>query len=110
MISMRKEHLDKDETDGNDVLEAFMDSNQCYRFEGDAGLDNLEKLFGVLGYTEDGFRHGAPVEKFLIDNPGAIEAIIDFVAASVDQAYVSDDTTWREALVNETVFGDEEEE
>jgi len=62
-----------------DVVERFLEQEQFRSFEGERGLERLNDLTKVLGYEETGFRHGSPLEQFLIDNPSAIEALVDYI-------------------------------
>ena len=60
-----------------DMVERFIDGRHL---EGDGGCGVLEELLRVLGYNETGFRFGSPIESFLSDNPGAQEALVNWVA------------------------------
>lgn len=70
---------DGDRVGLGDLLGQYMTENRMHHFEGDSGLEKLEKLFTALGYAGHGFRWGSPIEAFLADNPGAIEAILTWV-------------------------------
>lgn len=80
-----------DDTDLGDLLEQFCVENRINRFEGDSGLENLERVFSALGYKPHGFRFGTLIEAFLSDNPGACDAIIEWIG---DQNI----REWREKL------------
>lgn len=62
-----------------DGIEKFCDDNKMYQFEGERGIKNLNKILAHIDYKGHGFAYGSPVEVFLADNPGAIEAIIEFI-------------------------------
>lgn len=72
------------------------------RTEGQAGLNSLERLVRILGYGT-GFMQNRPVEDFLLDNPGAIEAMLDFVAK-----HATPGSEWHTALTD--VLPPEEDE
>jgi hypothetical protein len=70
----------KDKDNEGCLVERWMDQNKVYRFEGDVGVDNLNQLCKALGYDASGFKYGSSLEQFLSDNPGACEAIVDFIS------------------------------
>lgn len=65
------------------------------RTEGPEGVRNLEQLTRNLGYMS--------LEDFLEDNPGAVQAILEFVGEWVDRS-----TEWA-AKLEETVDLEDEE-
>lgn len=67
-----------------EILYSYMDSKEMYRWDGPRGLENLKTLVRDLGDYES-------VEDFLIDNPGAIEHIVDWI--TLTQA-----VDWEESL------------
>ena len=71
--------MQTDKKDLDELLEEYMDQEKIYRFEGDSGLESLGKIFEAMGYEEHNFKYGSFVEVFLADNPGAVEAIIDWI-------------------------------
>jgi hypothetical protein len=66
--------------DGQQLIEKWQDVEKAYHFE--MNTKNLEKLCDQLGYTEDMF--GSAVQNFLNDNPGAQQAIVDWVAEQLN--------------------------
>lgn len=66
-----------------DMQEAFDDwieKNKAWNNEGSRGVNNLEKLCTALGYDKNGaYLNASSILNFLSDNPGAIEAIHNFV-------------------------------
>jgi hypothetical protein len=82
--------------DGTELIELWRNKNRAFSLEGDRALEKLEGLFKLLGYQQNGFRFGSPVERFLSDNPRALEAILEFIGEWVDH---TDD--WRENLEEE---------
>ncbi len=96
MIDQPTEAEEIEELDGNDLLRKWQEKNRAWHFEGDPGLDKLEKLVEVLGYRNTGFRHGNPIESFLSDNPGAVEALLGFIEEHLDGP-----GEWRENMESE---------
>jgi hypothetical protein len=76
------------DVDGNDIMNKWMDSERAYNFEGSTGVRNLEKLVRALGYRD--------ISDFLMDNPGAIQAIVEFVTEWVER-----NDEWAEKLTLE---------
>ena len=70
----------------HDIVDAYLDQQSFYNFEGRRGLERLCQLVGDLGYR-DPQHYGqftstaclGNLVMFLEDNPGAIEAIVEFV-------------------------------
>jgi len=62
-----------------DIVDEFCDQEQFHSFEGDRGVERLNVIAKVLGYEESGFKYGTSLEQFLSDNPGAIEALVDWI-------------------------------
>jgi hypothetical protein len=60
------------------IVEAF-EQNFMTRTEGEAGVKQLENVCEVLGYGE-GFMRNRAIEEFLTDNPGAVEALFEFIS------------------------------
>jgi len=50
-----------------------------YSWEGTTGVRKLEKFCADLGYRTGNFVGDVPILNFLADNPGAIEAILNWV-------------------------------
>lgn len=69
---------------GEDLVGRWQNERSAFQIEGEKGIDNLNKLAKVLGYNEDGFKYGSPLENFLKDNPGAVEKILEFIANEAD--------------------------
>ena len=62
-----------------DIVEQYM-SNCFTSCEGERGVRNLEAMCEALGYGE-GFMRGRAIEEMLQDNPGAVEAVAEFLAS-----------------------------
>lgn len=94
-------------------LDKYIKENKLYRTEGTAGVKNLCKIVHALG-TDDPQYFGqfepngsyGMLVNFLEDNPGAVEAILDWIKENGD-----DDPTeaWNESL-SSYVNDDEDEE
>ena len=76
-----------------DVVDTYMD-NFMFRMEGETGVKNLEQMCETLGYGS-GWMRGRAIEEMLADNPGAVEAVANFLA---EQAVRN--TEWNSALAD----------
>ena len=72
------------------MFEQYMEQHFA-RTEGEPAVRNLERLAETLGY---GHRFGDAIYDFLVDNPGAIEAVLQFV-----QEEIEINTEWQDQLV-----------
>lgn len=60
------------------LMETWIDANRAYTNEGMQGVRNLTKLIQDLDHSyRDTF--GGPLISFLADNPGAIQAVMEWV-------------------------------
>ena len=80
------------------VVDTYMD-NYFFRMEGEQGVRNLETMCEHLGYGQ-GYMRGRAIEEMLADNPGAVEAVAQFLAD-----WAVRNTEWNTAL--EEVLEDE---
>lgn len=62
----------------SELLDQFIDEKRL-RFEGDKGVEALGEVAQAIGYSGHSFRYGSPLESFLSDNPGACEALINWI-------------------------------
>jgi hypothetical protein len=62
-----------------DMIEEYRNVYSLHRLEGDSGIGNLNEILKGIGYRGHQFKYGSPVEAFLSDNPGAMEAILDWI-------------------------------
>jgi len=85
------------------LIDKYLDANKMYHFEGDTGVKHLEKLVSDIGYKGHGFKYGTPVESFLSDNPGAMDAIVEWIKEQ-------NVPEWIEALSEEDADEDEDED
>jgi hypothetical protein len=67
------------------ILQELIEEKKLRTFEGSTGVKNLCKLVGYLGYKDQmymgqfvGGSYGDLIE-FLEDNPGACDAIVEFI-------------------------------
>lgn len=74
-----------------ELIAEYHASKSLHRMEGEAGVRGLEMTLSAIGYKSDQFRYGSSIEKFLIDNPGAIEALYDWI---IEQ----DTEEWKEEI------------
>lgn len=77
-----------EEPDKWEVLEAYLEAKGFNQFEGERGVQRLEELVKDLGYKEDGFKYGDPISSFLIDNPGCIDEIIDWIGDNLTEEQI----------------------
>lgn len=77
-----------------EIFGAYCDQH-FRRTEGEQGLRNLENMCEALGYGR-GFMQGRALEEFFADNPGAIEAVLEFVGNWVDR-----NTEWQDSLAQQ---------
>lgn len=84
--------------DKYEIVDMYMD-NFVHTCEGERGVRELGELCETLGYGE-GFMRGRAIEEMLIDNPGAVEAVVEFL-----RAWAVRNTEWQkkleEVLINE---------
>lgn len=86
--------------DFSDKIDTFLDENGCHTLEGERGVRNFEKLVRALGYND---HFSNPLQEFLADNSGAIEAMIEWIKDSRCQEW-SDNIA--EHLVDEDEYED----
>ena len=72
----------------DEVMEAYLESKGFHQFEGERGVQRLEEVVTDLGYKEDGFKYGDPISSFLADNPGCIDAIIDWIIDNLTEEQI----------------------
>lgn len=71
-----------DNMTGEEIFQEFIDQERIYRFEGSSGMENLNKVAHACGYRKDQF--GSEFDNFLSDNPGVMEAIVNWVNDNAD--------------------------
>lgn len=65
--------------DKEEIFDEYLDTRKFYSFEGEKGVSSLEQVVTDIGYRGDNFRFGDPISSFLCDNPGCIEAIMEWI-------------------------------
>jgi hypothetical protein len=56
-----------------------VDPREVTNLEGGLGLKKLNQIAHQFGYKRQGYEDGAPIMNFLRDNPGACEAIVNWI-------------------------------
>jgi len=93
--------------DMNELVTTFRDENSLHSNEGRSGVENLCQVVRAIGYQDKNFgafsRKGAygDLIEFLQDNPGAIEAIYNFI----DETDIPE---WKQSL-NDQIEPDDDE-
>lgn len=77
----------------SELLEEYKEQEKMYSFEQESGVEKLNKICSAIGYKETGFRYGSPLEEFLQDNSGAMEAILAWIEENGDSV-----EEWKENL------------
>lgn len=77
--------------DRAEIVGQYM-SNFFRTTEGESGVRNLEEMCETLGYGE-GYMRSRAIEEMLADNPGAVEAVAEFLAD-----WAVRNTEWNAAL------------
>jgi len=89
-----------DEPSAYEIMQKYRDEEKAYCLESERGIEFLNKLCSDLGYSEQRFLHGSPLELFLQDNSGACEALIEWITTFMEK-----NKEWKEALT----FDDEDD-
>ena len=93
--------MEPDEPTLDELVDKAIETFELYNFEGDRGIESLITLVGMLGYSQTGVSHYSPITNFLLDNPGAVVALVEWIK----EQNVSE---WKEHLT--TAIRDAEEE
>lgn len=81
--------------DMTELMHEYMANNHMFHFEGERGVRNMEQVMKeVCGYKSD---WGGVLQNFFADNPGAIEAVLEWVSSQ-------NNSEWQENL--ESLVGD----
>ena len=88
-----------------ELLDEFFEQEKIFRWEGETGLKNLEKVIEAIGYGEHSFKRGDLISVFLKDNPGAINAIIDWISAQFVDEWMGE----LESRLYDESYGEEDE-
>jgi hypothetical protein len=82
-------------------LQAYIEQERMFHFEGDKGVERLETIVGVLGYTS--FMGQSELLSFLSDNPGAQEALVTWIGKQCSEE-------WNTNLKSELTEDDSDED
>jgi hypothetical protein len=87
----------------DNLSEALQDyiGQEKLRFE--MTVDGINEVAKAIGYRGHQYANGSPLEEFLADNPGAQEALIEWIS----EQNLPD---WREAVESELPDPDEDED
>lgn len=66
-------------------ISRFINTKKLHSNEGVKGIENLNKIAKAIGYHENGFLYGSSLEQFLIDNPGAIETLREWILENFNE-------------------------
>lgn len=78
---------DDSEKEFSELLEEYQTQEKMYRFESTTGLKDLNKICNAIGYQESPFAFGSSLEQFLMDNPGAMCAIVDWLSGANGESF-----------------------
>jgi len=92
-----------EEATPSEILNEYCDQKKIFNFEGDTGLKNLNQITKAIGYKGHGFMYGSSLEEFLSDNPGACNAIKDWIEENISEEQAG-------ALSDELELDDNDEE
>ena len=101
---MSTETKNYEEMDLCELINEWQDENKAWHFEGGSGVRKFEELCDALGYARGEFLgSGVSIPNFLADNPGAIDALINWIS----EQNVDD---WKENLISELPDAEAEED
>lgn len=96
--------MNYEEMDLTELVNEWQDENNAHHFEGTSGVERFRKLCEAIGYKEGNYLgYGHAIENFLSDNPGALEALVNWIQ---DQ----DVDEWKESIIQELPEQEEEKE
>lgn len=65
--------------DMDDMMQEYMANNRMFQFEGERGVGSLKQILKeVCGYSDN---WGGVLENFFADNPGATEAVLEWISS-----------------------------
>lgn len=79
--------MSDEDKSNEEVMSNYLDQNKIYRFEGDHGVENLNKICKELGYGEEGYKYGTSLERFLSDNPSCCDSIIEWITNNMNDEW-----------------------
>jgi len=95
-----EESEEVEEKSSYELMQNFIDDGRLH-FESEQSIESLNKIANQLGYEAECFRYGSSFERFIADNPGCCQAIIDWIIKYIDRV-----PEWKESM---TYIEDEEE-
>jgi hypothetical protein len=88
----------------SELISKWQDTNRAWHFEGTGGVKSLERLLGAIGYKQGNYLgYGHEIANFLSDNPGAMEAIINWIGEQ-------DSDEWKNNIISELPENESEDE
>lgn len=71
-----------------ELLQRYMDANKMHSFEGERGVQRMEKVMHeVGGYGPD---WGGTMRNFFADNPGAMQAVVEWIGKQCERGAWAD--------------------
>jgi hypothetical protein len=67
--------------DMSELIEKYTDQEKMYHFEGGRGVNNFEKIIGVLGYRD--------MDSFLEDNSGCLQAMVEWLGTQHNDEWIT---------------------
>lgn len=65
--------------DFDTLMQKYIDNNRLYSFDGERGVRNFKQVVTeVCGYEDN---WGGVLENFLADNPGAVQAMMEWISS-----------------------------
>lgn len=90
--------------EAEELFDRYLDHKRMWHFESEKGIVQLNTIAKDLGYRDEPFKYGSPIEQFLVDNPGAMEAIVTWIRANMTFP------EWQEAIKAQLPNGGESED
>lgn len=86
-----------------ELIEEWREQNKAYNNEGTTGVKNLNSFVKKLNNNYSGKFSGSPIEDFLKDNPGCIEAIWNWIADEGESC-----SDWQENIISDLIEEDKD--
>src|SRR5277367_3873404 len=95
----------------NQLIEQWYDENFSNCIEGFSGVKKLENLCNAIGYEKGDFLgQNMALTNFLADNPGAIEAVIEWIGEQESENWEESISATLSKIPSETDEEEAEEE
>jgi len=69
------------------IVTDYCDSNGFHCWEGETGVKQIHQLCEDIGYPKAQWLYGDPLHQFLMDNPGAYEALLEWIDENMDEEW-----------------------